>query len=267
MKDKILLAVAPVDASDTIYDYNSVSKEVIACAEAGAGMVHLHVRNKKGVLTSDLTELDKTLSVIRANTDMVIEVSTGGVSNLTIQERCAPLYDKLVEYCSLNVGSVNLGDYVYCNPIKDVKFCVKEIKETGKIPEVEVFEIGMIDTMIKLQKEFRLPKNLLYAVVLGHIGAAPATVKALDAMISFIPKDSYWGITHAHRNNDDIILAALDRGASTVRIGFEDSHIVKDGIIAKNNIEIVEHYANLISSRGFDLMTSAEARRKFGYAE
>lgn len=95
-------------------------------------MVHLHVRDREGRLTPDLSLLEETLAMIRRDSDIIIEVSTGGVSDLNIRERCAPLYSELVEACSLNVGSTNLGKAVYCNPIDDVEYCIREILKQKK---------------------------------------------------------------------------------------------------------------------------------------
>ena len=132
-----------------------------------------------------------------------------------------------VEANSLNVGSVNLGDAVYKNPIDEVRYCVDQIIKNRKIPEIEVFEIGMIRTVKELSLQYEFVKPILFSIVLGHIGAAPATVGTLKLMIDALyenfpnREDVLWGITHAHREDFEIVKAALDMGASTVRIGFE----------------------------------------------
>ena len=263
MNSKVLLSVAPVSAKDTDVDPAAIARDVIACARAGAGMVHLHVRDRQGRLTADLTHFKETVELIRKETDIVVEASTGGVSSLTIKERCAPLgYDK-VECASLNVGSVNLGAAVYRNPIDEVRWCVEAIARHGKTPEVEVFEIGMIHTACELYKEFSLRDPLLFSIVLGHEGAAPATPEALAAMRSFIPPNMLWGITHAHRKNNDIICAAVGLGAKTVRIGLEDSPHLDGKTVAGSNLPIVEHFANLLRVMGKEPMTPAEARAFF----
>ena len=158
-------------------------------------MVHLHVRDREGNLTPDMTLLEETLAMIRRDSDIVIEVSTGGVSNLTIEERCAPLYSDLVEACSLNVGSTNLGRSVYCNPIDDVEYCIREMLKQKKTPEVETFEIGHTWAMEQLMKKYEFADPVLFSIVLGHEGEAPATPQALAAMIQMIPAGTVWGIT------------------------------------------------------------------------
>jgi len=261
--DKILISVAPVDAGEHKADPEEIAADVLECAKFGAGMVHLHVRKPDGSLTDDLTYLEKTISLIRKQSDIIIEASTGGVSDLTIHQRCAPLSCENVEAVSLNVGSVNLGEAVYQNPAKDVRYCVQEIVKSGKTPEVEVFELGMIYTAVSLKSLYGMKDPLLFSIVLGHGGAAPATLEALLAMRSFIPADMLWGITHAHRTNNEIIRQAVALGAKTVRVGFEDSHIIDNGELSKSNAPIVAETIRLVKALGKEPMTPSEARLFF----
>lgn len=263
MKDKVIVSVAAVAPTDGNIIPKKIADDVIACAKAGAAMVHLHVRDYNGCLTSDLSVIKETVDLIKKESDIVIQVSTGGVSNLSIEERCAPLTMETVEATSLNVGSVNLGKSVYCNPIDDVKYCVGKIIENKITPEVEVFELGMINTTEILRKEFSFENPLLYAVVLGHEGASPATPEALNAMVGYLPKNenTLWGITHANRKNFNIIAAALGMGASVVRIGFEDSDYLDEETKAENNFQLLEKTVALIKAMDKEPATPTEARQ------
>ena len=263
---KILISVAPVAATDILINPRAIAKDVIACSKAGAGMVHLHVRDLNGQLTPDLSLLEETVRYIRSECDIVIQASTGGVSNLTIEERCAPVFADWVEANSLNVGSVNLGDAVYRNPIEEVHYCVEQIIRNHKTPEIEVFEIGMIKTVRDLAERFDFGKPILFSIVLGHIGAAPATVRTLKSMLEafyeFFPGEgeALWGITHAHRTDFEIMKAALDMGASTVRIGFEDSNYLNPTTQVDSNVPLVEAVADIVKTKGMMPATPAEIR-------
>ena len=133
MDNKVMISVAPVAATDKVIIPEKIAEDVYNCYQAGAAMVHLHVRDQEGNLTPDMSLLEETLRMIRRDSDIIIEVSTGGVSNLNMKERCVPLYSDLVEACSLNVGSTNLGKAVYCNPIDDVEYCVQEILKQKRL--------------------------------------------------------------------------------------------------------------------------------------
>ena len=263
MGNKVLLSVAPVSVTETRVDPEAVARDVVACAKAGAGMVHLHVRNRRGKLTPDMACFKETVELIRESSDIVIEASTGGISELTIEERCAPLsYDK-VECASLCVGSVNLGEHVYHNPLREARWCVEAVSKYGITPEVDVYEIGMIHTACQLAKEFPFRVPILFNIVLGHEGAAPATAEALVAMQSLIPAGMPWGITHAHRTNNDIICTAVGLGAKAVRIGFESSPHVDEKTVASSNEPIVAYFAKFLRAMGKEPMTSGEARAFF----
>ncbi|MCL2035250.1 MAG: 3-keto-5-aminohexanoate cleavage protein [Oscillospiraceae bacterium] len=258
--EKVLLSVAPVSAADNDVEPRRVAADVLDCVKAGAGMVHLHVRDRKGRLTDDLTDFRETLRLIRAKSDVVIEASTGGISGLDIRQRCAPLSLPEVECASLNVGSVNLGDAVYVNTPADVEFCAGEILRTGKTPDIEVFEIGMIASALKLCEKLPFTKPLLFSIVLGHRGAAPPIIEALTVLRSFIPQDMLWGITHYGRQSNDLIAAAVAMGASVVRVGFEDSAVLDCGCSAASNAPIIERFAGLLRALGKEPMSPAEAR-------
>jgi len=170
--NKVLVNVAPVAAADKVIIPEKIAEDVYECYKEGAAMVHLHVRDREGRLTPDMSLLEETLAMIRRDSDIIIEVSTGGVSDLNIQERCAPLYSEMVEACSLNVGSTNLGRDVYCNPIGDVEYCIREILKQKKTPEVETFEIGHTWTMEQLMKKYDFADPVLFSIVLGSPGNA-----------------------------------------------------------------------------------------------
>lgn len=261
--DKVLISVAPISAADTHIVPEKVANDVLACWRAGAGMVHLHVRDLQGNLTTDMRPLEEIIRLIRKESDIIIEASTGGVSNLNIKERCTPLYSQMVEACSLNVGSTNLGKSVYCNPIDDVDYCINEILKTQKTPEVEVFEIGHTNTMYEFMKKYNFINPVLFSIVLGHQGEAPATPQALSAMIQMIPREALWGITHANRRDFSIIASALGMGASTVRIGFEDSNYLNKDITVDTNLPLVEKTVRLLTDMDKKPMTPIEAREIF----
>ena len=263
---KILVSVAPVAATDILINPRAIARDVYECYKNGACMVHLHCRDLNGRLTPDISLLEETIDYIRQYCDIVIEISTGGVSNLTIEERCQTCYPSWVETNSLNVGSVNLGTAVYQNPIRDVEYCVGKILENGKTPDIEVFELGMINTVRELDEKFHFPRPLLFALVFGHGGEMPATVPALDHMIAALgenfpnPNDVLWGYTQAHRQDWEMVKVALDKGASAVRVGFEDSDMIAPGVHCDTNAAIIADVVDVIKSKGMMPMTPDEVR-------
>ena len=94
---KIMISVAPVAATDILINPRAIARDVYECYKNGASMVHLHCRDLNGNLTPDLSLLEETVAYIREMCDIVVEISTGGVSNLTIEERVQPCYPSWVE--------------------------------------------------------------------------------------------------------------------------------------------------------------------------
>ncbi|MBQ7582548.1 MAG: 3-keto-5-aminohexanoate cleavage protein, partial [Lachnospiraceae bacterium] len=95
---KILVSVAPVGAGDKLINPRAIARDVYDCYKNGACMVHLHCRDLNGRLTPDISLLEETVQYIRQYCeDIIIEISTGGVSDLTIEERCQTCYPKWVE--------------------------------------------------------------------------------------------------------------------------------------------------------------------------
>ena len=144
MTKPVILAVAPVahdlpKGSKCGLTAHGVAQDVTACAGAGAAMVHLHVRDERGFLSEDLSVYDSTVRQIRENSDIVIQGSTGGASDLSREQRCVAIRHPLTEVASLNIGSVNFDDGVYINTIGDIRYWADRMKETAVIPEMEVF--------------------------------------------------------------------------------------------------------------------------------
>ncbi len=102
---------------------------------------------------------------------------------------------------------------------------------------------------------------MLFNIVLGHRGSTPATIDALIAMRSMIPRDALWGITHFGRRDFGLIAAAVGMGACEVRIGFEDSYYINASETVTRNVLLVEKLATLIRSQDKEVATPKYARK------
>lgn len=263
MGKKVIISLAPVKAGTPI-DKVALAEDVRRCVEKGAGMCHLHCRMPDGTLTPDTTEFIATFEEILSRTDVLVQASTGGVSDMTIQERCNPLDYWRVESSSLNGGSTNLNGGLYINTDADIAYCAKKSYEKGIIPEVEVFDIGMIYNIERDARQQPYRRPIFYNLVFGHKGGMQADVTCLQAFRSAVPQDAQWGVTHYGRDNWAFLAAAIAMGASVVRIGFEDSDYLAEGVRATNNAQLVERLAQLIRAIGYEPATPDEARQIMG---
>lgn len=266
---KIIIAVAPVGKQIEPPSINpltpeEVAREVIECTNAGAALVHLHVRDRQGEQTEDLSEYSLTLDLIRQFSDIIIQGSTGGLTNLTLDERCVALNDPRTEIASLNMGSVNFGEDVYINRLPDIRYWARKMTETKVIPELEVFEAGMLPVVKQLINENILRLPFYYGFILGAPWAVPPDPKSLFFLTSLMTEQAPWGVIHDGMNDLSLLAVAIGMGASLVRVGFEDSVFYANGKIANTNVEIVHKLVLLIKQMGFDTATPQEARSILG---
>ncbi|MGI6107023.1 MAG: 3-keto-5-aminohexanoate cleavage protein [Lachnospiraceae bacterium] len=257
---KVIISLAPVRSGDPV-DAESLAEDVAACVKAGAGMCHLHCRLADGSLSPDTSYLKKQFEEIGKRCDVVWQASTGGVSDMTIEERCHPLDIPGVESSSLNAGSTNLNGAVYINTWEQIDYCAKASWERGIIPEVEVFDIGMLYNIERSAQRVPYHRPIFYNLVFGHKGGMQADMKCLTAFISAVPQNAVWGVTHYGRDNWEFLAAAIAMGAADVRIGFEDSNYLAPGKTAVKNAELVERLVQLIRAEGLEPATPDETRR------
>ena len=268
---RIAIAVAPVGRQVPEGIVNpvtpdAVAEETIACWRAGASLVHLHVRDEHGEQTEDLSCFRRTLDLIRKESDIVLQVSTGGLSTLSLEQRCVGLNDPRVESASLNMGSVNFGETVYINTLPDIRYWAGRMKETGVVPEMEIFEGGMINNAKILVDEGVLGPPLNFGFALGFRGALPAEARNVAFLKSILPAGAHWGVMHDGMDDFTLHAAAIGLGASAVRCGFEDGVCSAPGKPVRRNVELVEHLAALIRQMGHEVAGCSQTRQVLGNA-
>jgi 3-keto-5-aminohexanoate cleavage enzyme len=269
---KVLLSVAPI-CHETVtvpegvkvpYTPEEVAREVIECAGMGTGMVHLHVRNEKGEQTADLNHFSKTIDLIRQDSDIIIQGSTGGVAELSLEGRCVSLNDPRVEVASLNMGSANLGEGVYINTLPDIRYWARKMMDVGIVPEMEIFDLSMIDSVVKIGVEGLAEAPFAFNFCMGFENAIQADPDHLSVLKRAIPSGSHWGIIHENMSDLSLLATAAGMGASSLRYGFEDSFVYGEGKLARTNMDILDKLLRVLELMDFEPMTSKEARELMG---
>jgi len=243
------------------YTIEEIVKEAKSAHDAGAAVIHLHVRWDDGTPTQDKGRFKEAMEAIKAVCpEVIILPSTGGAVGMSAEQRLQPI-DLKPEIATLDCGTCNFGgDDIFVNTENmNIEFA-KKMKEMGVKPELEVFEKGMIDNAIKLYKNGLLDGPLHFNIVLGVNGAMSATPRDLVYMVESLPKDSTWCATGIGKNEFDLAAVTMVMGGN-VRVGFEDNLYLEKGILAKNNGELVEKVVQLANILKREIATPADARR------
>ncbi len=271
---KIIITVAPVchvgkaippECKNPLTP-EEIAEDTINCYQAGACEVHLHTRDLRGEQTFELDVFRDTIRRIRKETDMIIQGSTGGLSSLTLEERCVCLNVDEVEVASLNMGSVNFGETVYVNTLPDIRYWAARMQQSGVVPEMELFDLSMVETCTRLADEGVLHRPLHYNFCVGRGTSSnlSATGRNLCFLSNLCEPGTSWGITHDQMDDFSMLACAIGMGANAVRIGFEDSFYYAPGQRAATNAELVERLVKLIRYMGCEPATAAEAREMQG---
>ncbi len=233
------------------------------CVKAGASIIHLHVREDDGKPSQRPERFKEAIDAIRARVgDVIIQISTGGAVGESIENRAKPLALK-PEMASLNLGTLNFGDDVFINHPKDIEGFALKMREHGVMPELEVYEAGMIETGFRLAKKGILTGPLHFQFVLGVPGGMSGEAKNLNHMVSFMPEGVHWGVAGVGRYQLPLAVQAIVMGGH-VRVGFEDNIYYSKGVVAKSNAELVARISRISAEVGRPVATPKEARALLG---
>jgi 3-keto-5-aminohexanoate cleavage enzyme len=164
------------------------------------------------------------------------------------------------ELVSFDAGSVNMGPNVFLNPPEFLEALAKETLEKGIKPELEVFEIGMVYTCIRLLERNLLKPPLHFQFVLGVPGGMPATAKSLIHLSEIVPEGSTWSVIGIGQGQLPMAMMAMAMGGH-VRVGLEDNIYYSKGALAKSNAQLVERVARIAKEFGREIATPQEARK------
>lgn len=243
------------------YTVEEIAREAKSAYDAGASLIHLHVRWDDGTPTQDTGRFQECIDAIRAVCpDAIIQPSTGGAVGMTDLERLASTeVVPTPEMATLDCGTCNFGgDEVFTNTDNTIINFAKILKERGIKPELEVFDKGMIDIAMKTaDRKGLLVHPLHWDFVLGV--QMTATVRDLVYMVGSIPAGSTWTATGIGKNAWNIAAATIAMGGH-VRVGFEDNLYLEKGVLAESNGQMVEKVVKLAKLLGREVATPAEAR-------
>ena len=243
------------------YTVEEVVREAKSAYDAGASLIHLHVRWDDGTPTQDKGRFQEMVDAIRKECpDVIIQPSTGGAVGMTDLERLQSTeITPTPEMATLDCGTCNFGgDEIFINTDNTIANFGDIMKERGIKPECEVFDKGMIDLALKAAKKGHIDYPIHFDFVLGV--QMTATLRDLVFMATSVPADSTWTATGIGRTCWDIVAGTIALGGH-VRVGFEDNVYMSKGVLAKSNGEMVERVVQMAKLMNREVATPDEARQ------
>ena len=246
------------------YTVEEIVREAKSAYDAGAAIVHIHVREDDGTPTQNKARFKECMDAVKKEIpDVILIPSTGGAVGMTAEERLQPT-ELFPEMATLDCGTCNFGDEVFENTMPMMRDFGKRMIENNIKPEYECFEMGHLDTIVRMAEKGEVPGHpMQFNFVLGVPGCTPATVENLVWLANKIPAGSTWTATGIGRNAFTLAAPAIVMGGH-VRVGFEDNLYISKGVLAKSNGELVAKVVRIAKELGREIATPAEARKILG---
>src|SRR5215467_5562183 len=266
-----LITVAPTgaeSAKDAVpalpVTMDELVNTAIQCEQAGAAVIHVHIRDDEARPTLDLVRLTDTVLALREATDLVVQLSTGGAVTDSFEHRLAVL-DAGPDACSLTCGTVNFGADVFMNPWGFITELYARTQELGIVPEFELFDFGHIATLHRLLAELGKPAggHVHCDLVMGVPGGMPGNAATLVQAVAALPAGATWSATGIGRTSLPVLFAALAAGGH-LRVGMEDTVSYARGRPVTGNLELVERAAALAELAQRPPMRPDQARALLG---
>jgi len=259
-----------------------IANECLAAAEAGAAVVHIHVRDP--LTGKPSMEIDHYRDVVdrirRQRADLVINLTTGPGGRFVPSEDDPKIYapgttllppEKRVEHialiqpdiCSLDLNTMNSGPDVVINTPRNVRKMAAVIRSSGVMPELEIFDSGDLHLARDLINEGTLDGPGLWTFVLGVKYGFSASPETLMYARNQLPAGAIWAAFGIGRTEFPMVAQSWLYGGH-VRVGLEDNIYLEKGVLAKGNAELVSKAVDILKSLGGDVATPAEARVLLG---
>ncbi len=266
-----LITVAPTGAESsksevpalpvTLDELVSTAKE---CQELGAAVVHVHVRDGDTAPTLDPVFLRDTVAALRSETDLIVQLSTGGAVTDPESDRLAAL-DAEPDAASCSMGTVNFGRDVFMNRWDFIVELHTAMRDREIVPEYEIFDLGQMTALQRLLDKHGLPYggHVHADLVMGVPGGMPGTAAALVAAVAMLPEGATFAATGVGRTTLPVMLAALSAGGH-LRVGMEDTITFVPGEQVTGNPQLVKRAAAIARLAHRPPMPVEEARALLG---
>jgi 3-keto-5-aminohexanoate cleavage enzyme len=252
-----------------------IIQQAMECREEGAAIVHIHARDREGKPTADPGIFKEISDGIRAKTDLVVCLSTGGAAKISLKERIGMVPALKPELASFNIGTTMTGRYDFENQkwlsdftlsqsYSDLELIARTMLEAGTKPEIEIYDPGMINNAVLFEKIGAIVKPMHFSFVMGIPGQINTpTPKHLLYLSEALPEGSTWQVIGIGIHQFLMVTMGMLMGGH-VRVGMEDNLYISRGVMARSNAQFVEKIARIAREIGRPVATPDEARELLG---
>jgi 3,5-dioxohexanoate:acetyl-CoA acetone transferase len=276
------------------FTIEDVVNQSVAAAEAGASVIHLHARDPRdGRPTSDPAVFLEYLKPIKAATDAVVSITTGGGTGMTVEDRLRVIEVARPELCTLNLGTMNYGGFPmidkyrgtwrfdweepylestrrepFVSTYADIEHMLRTVgPETGARFEYEAYDVGHLHTLAHyLERGLVRPPVFLQTImgVMGGIGAEVEHLVHMKQTADRLLGNTYqWSVLGAGRHQFDMVTVAAVMGGH-VRVGLEDGLYLGKGQLAPSNADQVHKVRRILQELSIEVATAEETRALLG---
>jgi 3-keto-5-aminohexanoate cleavage enzyme len=259
----IQCCVIGAELTREIYPYlplspKEIAESAVGAIKAGASVIHLHVRDEEGK-SSQRTDLFKeTTDRIRDRCDCIMNYTTGAAIGTPVEERIRPLELK-PDIATLSMGTINFGEEIFENKLSTIRIIADAIQTHGIVPELEIFDHGMVGTALSLIKQKIITEKCCFGLGFGVPGGMSGDPQNLIMLTEKI-KGYVWVASGIGRNHLPISAHAIAMGGN-VRVGLEDNIYFRKGEFAQSNSHLVERIVRLAEILERPVATVKEARK------
>ncbi|AHI01882.1 3-keto-5-aminohexanoate cleavage protein [Kutzneria viridogrisea] len=234
------------------------------CERVGAAMIHVHIRGEDTKPSLDLGRLKDTVAALRAETNLVVQLSSGGAVTDPEEHRLRVL-EAMPDSASCTMGTVNFGDDVFMNRWEFVVELHKRMRERGIVPEYEIFDLGQLTSLHRLLDKHGLPAggHVHVDLVMGVPGGMAGDTETLAAALRLIPEGATFSATGVGRSSIPVMLASLSAGGH-LRVGMEDTISYARGERVKDNAQLVARASGLARIAQRPPLSPDEVRKLIG---
>jgi 3-keto-5-aminohexanoate cleavage enzyme len=273
--DKLIINLAATGMIPTKQDNphvpvtsDEIAEDCHLCYQAGASIFHLHARDDNGKPTYRSDLFREIITKVRSRCpDAIICVSTSGRVYKSLEQRAEVLNldgDAKPDMASLTLGSLNFPQHASVNEPQTIQALAQRMNERGIVPELEIFDMGMLDYAKYLIGRKILREPLYFNLLLGSLGTLSATPFNLSALVTHLPSNSTWAAAGIGKFQFYVNSLAIVMGGH-VRVGLEDNIFMDDKKTKPaTNLMLVERLVKLAGMVEREICKPHEARKIIG---